>query len=67
MSDATDRRRATLMLTERGRAAAREIRRVVGRLNDALATRVDADDIATTRAVLAAVGMLGRERAGAAR
>jgi DNA-binding MarR family transcriptional regulator len=66
-SDATDRRRATLTLTDRGQDAAREIRRAVGRLNDALAAHVDANDIATTRAVLEAVETLGRERAGAAR
>jgi DNA-binding MarR family transcriptional regulator len=67
LSDQSDRRRATLTLTERGQDAAREIRRAVRRLNDAVGARVDATDIATTRVVLSAVIAVGRERAGTGR
>ena len=70
ISDPTDRRRTTLVLTERGRAAARQIRRAIERTNEDLAARASAQDIAATRATLAALVAMGREsklRAAAAR
>ena len=60
-SDEHDRRRLTLVLTERGRIAAREIRRVIGRLDQDLARRVAPDDIAGARVTLSAVIAIGRE------
>jgi DNA-binding MarR family transcriptional regulator len=60
-SDVTDRRKTLLVLTERGRDAAGEIRKVVDRLNRALAARVSATDIAAARVTLAAVVEMGRE------
>ena len=64
--DPTDRRRTTLVLTDRGHRAAAEIRRAVARLNEDVSARVDADGIAATRATLATLVAMGREtRAGA--
>jgi DNA-binding MarR family transcriptional regulator len=61
ISDPTDRRRTTLVLTDRGRSAAAEIRRAVARMNEALGERVDPDGVATTRATLATLVAMGRE------
>ena len=61
ISDPTDRRRMTLVLTDRGREAASEIRRAIERLNEDLAARVDAGGIAATRATLATLVAMGRE------
>jgi len=60
-SDPTDRRRMTLVLTDRGRAAAREIRRAIERLNEDLAARVATEDVAATRATLATLVAMSRE------
>jgi DNA-binding MarR family transcriptional regulator len=70
ISDPSDRRRTTLVLTERGRAAAGEIRRAIERTNDQLAARASAQDIAVTRSTLATLVAMGRENklgVGAAR
>jgi DNA-binding MarR family transcriptional regulator len=61
VSDPSDRRRTTLVLTERGRAAAGEIRQAIERANDQLAARASAQDIAVTRATLATLVAMGRE------
>ncbi|MGH9047492.1 MAG: MarR family winged helix-turn-helix transcriptional regulator [Acidimicrobiales bacterium] len=53
VSNEMDRRRATVVLTEHGRAAAREIRKAAMRLNATIERRVEPDDIETTRRVLA--------------
>jgi DNA-binding MarR family transcriptional regulator len=50
--DPDDRRRVTVGLTERGRAAAAEIRRAIEGVDAELATKVDGDDLARTRATL---------------
>jgi len=60
-ADEHDRRRLTLVLTERGELAAREIRRVIGRLDHDLARRVAPGDIAGARVTLSAVIAIGRE------
>jgi DNA-binding MarR family transcriptional regulator len=54
-SDPADRRRIILDLTERGRAAADEIRAAVDRVDQRFAERVGADKVAETRRVLAAL------------
>jgi DNA-binding MarR family transcriptional regulator len=53
--DPEDRRRLTVTLTERGRAAATIIRSVVERVDADLAARVGAEHAAHTRATLAAL------------
>ena len=50
-----DRRRLTITLTERGRAAAAVIRSAVDRVDAELLARVGADHVARTRATLAAL------------
>jgi len=64
--DPEDRRRVTVTLTERGRAAARACRSAVERIDAELAKTVGPDYIAHTRATLAALihaarGARGRE------
>lgn len=54
-SDPLDRRRVSLVLTDRGKAAAREIQLTTRRLEDELAERLDADDITAARATLGAI------------
>lgn len=51
--DPGDRRRLTITLTDRGRAAASVIRSSVGRVDAALVARVGAEYVAHTRAALA--------------
>jgi DNA-binding MarR family transcriptional regulator len=53
--DPEDRRRLTVTLTERGRAAAVVIRSVIERVDADLAGRVGAEHVAHTRATLAAL------------
>lgn len=53
--DPEDRRRMTVTLTERGRAAARACRSAVERIDAELAKSVDPEYIAHTRATLAAL------------
>jgi DNA-binding MarR family transcriptional regulator len=53
--DPDDRRRLTITLTERGRAAAAVIRSVTERVDADLTGRVGADHVAHTRATLAAL------------
>jgi DNA-binding MarR family transcriptional regulator len=53
--DPEDRRRLTITLTERGRAAAAVIRSVIQRVDTGLAAQVGADYVAHTRATLAAL------------
>ena len=53
--DPEDRRRLTVTLTERGRAAAVVIRSVIDRVDAGLAERVGAEHVAHTRATLAAL------------
>lgn len=53
--DPEDRRRQTVKLSERGRAAAAASRSAVERVDDELARRVSAEYIAHTRATLAAL------------
>lgn len=53
--DAEDRRRVTLTLTERGRAAAAVSRSAIERLDTQLAKRVGLEYVAHTRATLAAL------------
>ncbi len=53
--DPRDRRRLTITLTERGRAAAKVIRSAVDRQNDLLVRRVGAEHFELTRATLVAL------------
>jgi DNA-binding MarR family transcriptional regulator len=53
--DPDDRRRLTVALTERGRAAAATVRSVVERVDAALEARVGAGDVAVARQVLGAL------------
>jgi DNA-binding MarR family transcriptional regulator len=53
--DANDRRKLTIALTERGRAAAEVQAAARARVDKALLTRVGADDVARTRRTLAAL------------
>lgn len=57
--DPGDRRRVTVRLTPRGELAAGAVRAAVERTDAALAARVGAGDIASTRATLAALIELG--------
>lgn len=61
--DPEDRRRVTVGLTERGRAAAAEIRQAVERVDAALATKVSHQDLARARAVLGAIAEMGHDHA----
>lgn len=62
--DAEDRRRLTVTLTQRGRAAAAAARSAVERIDAELAKRVTPDHIAHTRATLAALIDVGHDTAG---
>ena len=53
--DPEDRRRVTVTLTERGRAAAKETQRAIRAVDRRLARVVGADQVATSRAVLGAL------------
>jgi DNA-binding MarR family transcriptional regulator len=57
--DPDDRRRVTVGLTDRGRAAAAEIRNAVERVDAELATKVSHQDLAGARAVLGAIVEMG--------
>lgn len=59
--DPDDRRRVTVGLTERGHAAAVEIRMAVEQIDAELATKVSHDDMARTRAVLGALVNMGHD------
>jgi DNA-binding MarR family transcriptional regulator len=59
--DEEDRRRVVIRLTERGTAAAEEIRAAVESVDAALVSRVGPDDLERTRATLAALVRLGGE------
>lgn len=59
--DPTDRRRMTLVLTDRGRVAARQIGHAVERVNEDLEARVPTEAVAATRATLATLVEIGRE------
>lgn len=59
--DGEDRRRLTVALTERGRAAAEVSRRTVERIDAALLKKVGREHIAHTRATLMALIGLGRK------
>ena len=61
--DAEDRRRLTITLTTRGRAAARASQMAVEHVNKALLSRVSPQRIAQAREVLAAIAEIGRDRA----
>ena len=58
--DSEDRRRLTIALTERGRAAAAASRSAIERLDGELAARVEPDYVAHTRATLGALIAFGR-------
>ena len=60
--DAEDRRRLTLSLSERGRAAAQVSRAAIARVDAALARKVDREWIAHTRATLLALIGAGEGR-----
>jgi DNA-binding MarR family transcriptional regulator len=57
--DPDDRRRMTVSLTDRGRAAAEAGRQAVDRIDEQLAARVGPESVAHTRATLAALIGLG--------
>jgi len=57
--DPDDRRRMTVALTERGRAAAAAARTAIGRVDADLAARVGAEHLAHARATLAALMAAG--------
>lgn len=59
--DPGDRRRVTVTLTDRGRAAAIETRDAVAGVDAALVERVGADAVATARAVLGAMVQLAED------
>jgi DNA-binding MarR family transcriptional regulator len=59
--DPTDRRRLTVRLTPRGRAAADVIRSAVAKVDTALVRRVGATHVAHARAVLAALTEMGSQ------
>lgn len=62
--DPEDRRKLTVALTERGRAAAGIQKEVVKRIDADLAARVGKEEILSTRRVLAALIGLGRRQEG---
>jgi DNA-binding MarR family transcriptional regulator len=57
--DEEDRRRVVIRLTERGQAAADEIRAAVESVDAALLAEVGAEDVEHTRATLAALARIG--------
>jgi DNA-binding MarR family transcriptional regulator len=59
--DQTDRRRLTLSLTPRGTEVAKAVREAVTRVNDELAQRISATELATMRKGLGALVLLGME------
>lgn len=59
--DPDDRRRVTVTLTERGRAAAEQTREAIAGVDAALTARVGADAVATLRAGLGALVELGAD------
>jgi DNA-binding MarR family transcriptional regulator len=59
--DTEDRRRMEVGLTDRGRAAAREINEAVNGVDAELLSRVGAKDLAATRSVLGALVELARD------
>jgi DNA-binding MarR family transcriptional regulator len=61
--DSVDRRRTTVSLTERGKAAAAAGRAGVERVDAQLAAKVGAERVSTTRATLGALLNLGHEHA----
>jgi DNA-binding MarR family transcriptional regulator len=62
--DPADRRRITVTLTERGRAAASEVSEAVERIDTQLVGLVGAEAVARTRATLFALAQLGVEEQG---
>ena len=62
--DPADRRRLTLTLTERGRAAQAASASAVERIDGDLASRLPEDVIAQGRAMLAALAYIGRDAEG---
>ena len=62
--DSDDRRRLTVMLTERGAAAARVIRSAVDGVDASLASRVSKQHVADARATLGALIAIGNEPPG---
>jgi DNA-binding MarR family transcriptional regulator len=63
LPDSSDRRRMTVGLTDRGRAAAAEIRGAVEGVDSALADEVGTEEVARTRAVLGALVTIRRDDA----
>jgi DNA-binding MarR family transcriptional regulator len=63
LPDETDRRRLVVALTERGAAAAEEIRGAVEAVDDAFEQAVGVDEVVRVRAALGALVLLGREQA----
>jgi DNA-binding MarR family transcriptional regulator len=61
--DPDDRRRVTVGLTDRGRAAAAEIRQAVERVDAELATKVSQQDLGRARAVLGTLVEMGHDHA----
>lgn len=61
--DPDDRRRVTVGLTDRGRAAATEVRKAIDRVDAELATRVSQQDLARARSVLGAMVEMGHDPA----
>jgi DNA-binding MarR family transcriptional regulator len=59
--DAEDRRRLTVTLTERGRAAAAASRAAIERLDAAIVERMGVEHVAHTRATLAMIAVRGRD------
>jgi DNA-binding MarR family transcriptional regulator len=59
-SDAADRRRVILLLTERGGAATEEARQAIATVDQLVAGRVESHELATTRATLRALVSIGR-------
>jgi DNA-binding MarR family transcriptional regulator len=58
-ADPNDRRRLTLSLTDRGRAAAEATRSAINQIDAHLIAQLGAEQVATTRATLAAIHDLG--------
>ena len=59
--DPNDRRRMLLLLTGRGRSAAREVRAAVKAVDRMLTRHVGEHDVGTTRATLGALTVIGRK------
>jgi DNA-binding MarR family transcriptional regulator len=60
--DPTDRRRLTITLTARGRAAASTVRAAVGETDAAVVARLGPDAVGRARAALVAIIEVGEER-----